>query len=123
MIFLNVLTNYGMEKELLNKDVNPNDKTIIRERLLEKMKIRYYIFYSICFCYLIISSYYLICFSSIYPNSSIGWLIGGFISLLFFIIVTELSISILMIIIRILSLKYKLEIYSRLETIFKLIRI
>ena len=72
-----------LEQKLNHAMKSKNISQILKEydNYLSDMIVKYILFLNVSFIYIIFSFYYLIVFSTVYPESSLGWIAGGLITL------------------------------------------
>ena len=81
----------------MNKAMETKNMSVVAKEynnFVIKMSLRYIIFNSIFTSYTLFSFYYLIAFSGVYPNSSLGWISGGFITFFLFMFGFDLILPI-----------------------------
>ena len=71
------------------------------------MKIRYRLWYAFIAFFHLLSWYYVLCFCSVYINSSYGWLYGSLISVALDIIIFQIIMHVILALTRVICQKYK----------------
>jgi hypothetical protein len=98
--------SYSIYKEY-NKMIIENNGVIEENFIDKKMRLRYIIVITLSSIISLLSWYYVTVFCSVYPNSSMNWIYGGFVTIFLNWIIIKPSICLIVSIFRSLAFYYR----------------